>query len=57
MKKKLLLTVLALAVVLSLSSCGGDGNAQQTTATTTKSAGEKIGDGIGDVIDGISELF
>ena len=56
-KKKLLLTLLALAAVLSLSGCA-DGTKEQTaTTTTTKSAGEKIGDGIGDVIDGIGELF
>ncbi len=58
MKKKLLLTLLALAAVLSLSGCIFDGNKEQTTTTTTtKSAGQRIGDGIGEVIDGISGLF
>lgn len=57
MKKKLLLTLLALAAVLSLSGCVDGTKEQTTTTTTTKSAGQKIGDGIGEVIDGIGGLF
>ena len=70
MKKKLLLTLLALAAVLSLSGCVNDGKEEQTTTTpattttettvaeTTTSADESVDYGDGAAPSGrFAEIF